>query len=608
MKKNFFVWTAGLLVAMSAAAQDPAQATVNGESAPMLAAAQDPVLMTINGEPVPVSEFKYIYEKNNKETLTDPKSMDEYLDLFVNFKLKVAEAKAQGIDTTAEFKKELAGYRAQATPKYMQSEHAIDSLVRLSYDHLSRDRRAAHIAIQCPMNADSAQTAEAYAKISDARLRVTEGRVLGGRRKTKRIVEDFYEVAREVSNDPAVAETGGEIGWITPFRYVYQLEKAVYSTEVGKVSEIFRTPYGFHIVLVEEELPHEEVHASHIMKMVPRGNDSIRAVAKAVIDSIAGVVTVENFAEEARKLSDDKGSAVRGGELGWFGKGLMVAPFEKQAFAMEVGTISQPFESNFGWHIIYLQGRRGIQPIDSIYDQVLQQVKRDERFKEADAAFLNETRAEYNLPAEMSDAEVRRYADEHLEEKYADLRHLVQEYHDGILLFDVSLTEVWDKAGKDTVGLTKFFAENKKKYTWEKPHFKGYLVYCKDKNTAKAARSIIKNANTDSIDSYLHHRLNLDSVTYVKFSHGLWEQGQNAAVDKYGFKQKKAECAVDEEFPIVFCVGKVLRAPEEYEDERGKVVTDYQDYLEREWVRSLREKYAVEVDQEVFDGIKNYEL
>ncbi len=585
MKKNFFV-LAGLLVAA-------------------MAQAQDPVLMTINGEPIPVSEFTYIYEKNNKEALTDPKSIDEYLDLFVNFKLKVAEAKAQGIDTTAEFKKELAGYRAQATPKYMQSEHAIDSLVRLSYDHLSRDRRTAHIAIQCPMNADSAQTAEAYAKISDARLRVTEGRLVGSRRKAKRVVEDFYTVAREVSNDPAVAETGGEIGWITPFRYVYPLEQAVYATEVGAVSEIFRTPYGFHIVLVEEELPHEEVHASHIMKMVPRGNDSIRAVAKSTIDSIAGVVTVENFADEARKLSDDKGSAVRGGDLGWFGKGLMVAPFEKQAFSMEKGTISEPFESNFGWHIIYLQGRRGMQPLDTVYDQLLQQVKRDERFKEADRAFLNETRAEYNLPEGMSDAEVRQYADEHLEEKYADLRHLVQEYHDGILLFDVSLTEVWDKAGKDTAGLTEFFAKNKKNYTWEKPHFKGYLVYCKNKNTAKAARSIIKNANPDSIDSYLNHRLNIDSVTYVKFSHGLWEQGQNAAVDKYGFKQKKTECAVDEEFPIVFCVGKVLKAPEAYEDERGKVVTDYQDYLEKEWVRSLREKYEVKIDQEVLKAIKN---
>ena len=585
MKKTFFA-VAALMAAMTVSAEDQ-------------------VLMTIDGKPVMASEFMYIYEKNNQEASIDPKTMDEYLDLFVNFKLKVTEAEAQGIDTTAAFKKELAGYRAQATPKYMQDNEAMDSLVRLSYDHISRDRRAAHIAIQCPMNADEAQVEEALAKINDARVRVTTGKAIKkGRRMVQQKPEDFSEVAREVSTDPSVQETGGELGWITPFRYVYSLEEVVYNTPVGEVSEVFRSPYGFHIVLVEEERPHEEVHASHIMKMVPRGNDSIRAAMQGVIDSIAQIVNVDNFAEQARALSDDKGSAMRGGDLGWFGKGMMVKPFEDTAFGMEPGTISNPFLSDFGWHIIYLQDRRGVQSLDSMYQQILTQVKRDERAKEADKSFIRKTRAEYQLADSLTDAEVRAYADAHLEDKYADLRHLVQEYHDGILLFEVSLREVWDKAGKDTVGLTNFFNAHKKDYAWDAPRYKGFVVYCKDKDTMKAAKSIIRNSDKDSVDSYLNHRLNLDSVTYVKFNHGLWEQGQNPAVDKYGFKQKKAEYTPTEEFPYVFCVGKVLKAPEEYTDERGKVTTDYQDYLEQEWIRALKEKYAVVINEDVFEQLK----
>lgn len=585
MKKTFFA-VAGLVAAMSVVAQDP-------------------VLMTIDGKPVMASEFMYIYEKNNQEASLDPKTMDEYLDLFVNFKLKVTEAEAQGIDTTAAFKKELAGYRAQATPKYMQDNEAMDSLVRLSYDHISRDRRAAHIAIQCPANAGDSLVADALAKINDARVRVTTGKAIKkGRRMVQQKPEDFSNVAREVSTDPSVQETGGELGWITPFRYVYSLEEVVYNTPVDSVSEVFRSPYGFHIVLIEDERPHEEVHASHIMKMVPRGNDSIRAAKKVEMDSIAGILTPENFAEQARLLSDDKGSAMRGGDLGWFGKGMMVKPFEDMAFSMNQGTVSAPFLSDFGWHIIYLQAHRGIQPLDSMYQQILTQVKRDERAKEADKSFIAKTRAEYQLADSLSDAEVRAYADAHLEDKYADLRHLVQEYHDGILLFEVSLREVWDKAGKDTVGLTRFFQTNKKNYTWDAPRYKGFVVYCKDQGTMKAAKSIIKNSDADSVESYLNHRLNLDSVTYVKFNHGLWEKGQNPAVDKYGFKQKNTEYAPSEEFPYVFCVGKILKAPEAYTDERGKITTDYQDYLEQEWIHALKEKYEVIINEDVFEQLK----
>ena len=568
---------------------------------------QSNVLITINGKAVSAEEFLYIYEKNNQAGALDPKTMVEYLDMFINFKLKVAEAEAQGIDTTANFKKELKGYRAQATPKYLQDEAAMDSLIEMSWRHLSKDRRAAHIAIQCTASASEEEVAAALAQINEARDRVTVGKgIKKGKGKKAKIVrqkvEAFDKVAREVSTDPSVEETGGELGWITPFRYVYPLEEAVYNTPVGQVSPVFRTQYGFHIVLVEEERDHKDVKARHIMKMVPA--DTLNASKKALIDSLAGIVTPENFAEIAKMESEDRGSAMRGGDLGWFGLGMMVKEFENAAFNMKEGEISKPIRTQYGWHLIYKEGERDIQPLDSMRPQIQRQVMRDERAEEANKSFIRKTRAEYNLPAEMSDAEVKAYADEHLEEKYPEFRNLVKEYHDGILLFEVSLREVWDKAAKDTVGLNAYFKAHKKDYKWEKPRWKGFVIQAKDKSSLKAAKAILKSADADSIQSYIKHRVNCDSLNMVKVQNGLWEEGKNAAVDKFGFKAKKAEFTPSAEFPIVECVGKKMKAPQVWSDEKGKVTTDYQDYLEAEWIKVLRKKYKVEIDQAVWERIK----
>ena len=571
-------------------------------------AQEDKVLMTINGEPIMASEFLYIYEKNNQESSIEKKSMREYLDLFVNFKLKVTEAKAQGVDTTEAFKKELAGYRAQATPKYMQDHVAIDSLVTLSYNRMANIRRAAHIAIQCPAGSDSLVEAEALAKINLARERVTTGvekKVKKGRKWVSvREPEEFAAVAQEMTEDQHGKENGGELGWIQVFRFVYPFEEAVYNTPVGEVSEVFRSPFGFHIALVEEERAFEEVHAAHIMKMMPRGGDMMATDIQKQVDSLYQLVlNGADFAEVAVAHSDDKGSAKKGGDLGWFGRGMMVQPFENITFDMQPGEMSKPFPTRFGWHFVKLYEKRGIQPLDSIRSQVLGQVRRDVRMQEAEKSFINKTRAEYNLPAEMSDAEVKAYADAHLEEKHADLRNLVREYHDGILLFDVSLREVWDKANKDTEGLAAFFKANKKNYVWEEPRYKGYIIQAKDMASAKAAKQIVKSANPDSVMSYLNQRVNIDSVTYVKVQNGLWTKGQNAMVDKYAFKDKETEFTPTEEYPVVLCVGKIIAAPQEYMDVRGQVTNDYQDQLEKQWIEALREKYPVIINEEVLESL-----
>jgi len=580
-------------------------------SASLLGIAQeDKVLMTINGEDIMASEFLYIYEKNNQETSLEKKTMDEYLDLFVNFKLKVTEAMAQGVDTTETFKKELAGYRAQATPKYLQDNDAIDSLVVLSYNRMAKIRKASHIAVQCPMDADSATVAAAEAKINELRERVTVGlpkEVKKGRKKvTVCEPEGFAEVAVLYSEEPSAKQTKGALGWIQPFRYVYSFEDAVYTTPVGEVTPVFRSPYGFHIAKVEGERDFEEVRASHIMKMTPMGDIQRMADAQVAMDSIyqLAIQDTTDFAALAQANSEDRGSAMRGGDLGWFGRGAMVQPFEDITFDLEIGAISKPFQTRFGIHISKLHEKRGIQPLDSMRAQILRQVQRDQRMQIAEQSFINKTRAAYNLPAEMSDADVKAYADAHLEEKYADLRNLVKEYHDGILLFDVSLREVWDKANQDTEGLAAYFKANKKNYTWDAPRYKGSIIYAKNEVAAKAAKQIVKSAHPDSVLSYLNQRVNVDSVMYVRVERGIWEAGKNSAVDKYGFKSKAAEYTPSEEFPIVVPVGKVIKSPQEYTDERAKVTTDYQDYLEKAWIKTLREKYPVVINEEVWAAIK----
>lgn len=571
-----------------------------------LRAQEDKVLMTIDGKPVMLSEFEYIYRKNSQEAAGSQKSMEEYLDLFVNFKLKVTEAERRGIDTTADFIKELKGYRAQATPKYLTDNEAMEQLLLRTYQWSCVDRRVAHIAIECPMSADSATVEQALARINEARDRVTTGKkIVKGKGAKARVTyakkEDFKAVAKEVSTDPSVKDSEGELGWISPFRFVYPFEKAVYTTPVGEVTEVFRSPYGFHIALVEEERPHDEVQASHIMKATPRGDSLAAERAKVVIDSIYELVMQPDakFDEIARELSDDKGSAMRGGSLGWFGHGAMVKPFEDAVFGLQnVGDITKPFQSRFGWHIAKLDGKRGTLPYEEKKDEIKKRVQRDERIQEVKESFLKKTRAEYNLPAEMSDAEVMEYADAHLEEKYVDLARLVQEYHDGILLFDVSLEEVWDKAAKDTAGLEAFFSQHKADYVWDEPRFKGVVVYCKDKNSLKAAQSIVKRAQPDSVNSYLK-RLNTDSVTYVRMEQGLWLKGRNGAIDKFGFKDKKAEYKADEKMPFVYVQGKVLKGAEVYTDDRNKVTSDYQEYLDAKWIEELKAKYPVVIYKEV---------
>ena len=626
--------------------------------------AHDEVLMTIDGNDITKEEFEYIYNKNNTNNVIDKKSLAEYLELFKNFKLKVIEAEHLGLDTLPAFLNELRGYRTQLAKPYLTDLSMEEKLCQEAYEHLKQDVEVSHILVKLPENATPADTLAAYQKAMTARKRLNK--------------EDFGTVALELSDDPSVKNNSGYLGFFTGGMLVYPFEKAMYTLADGEISVPVRTFYGYHVIKVHSHRPAVgQVHVSHIMKMVKR--DAPEADwQKAHDEIVAATERIKNgeaFAAVAKEVSDDRGTAMRGGELSWFGVGRMVREFEQAAFALEnVGDVSEPVRSPFGWHIIKLEGKRGLDSYEQKRPELLRQMQRDERAQLGRNVLVDRLKTEYNYQEkagamdgivaflqqhptvdstyfvavdELTDTlatfadmvltqrdlafvlgitsndgapslamfdertkefvaeQILSYEETQLETKYPEFRYLMQEYHDGILLFDISNTEVWDKAAKDTEGLKNYFAANKANYAWDTPHYKGRIVYCKDAATAKTVKKLIAKLPSDSVNSYLDARINNDSVVFVKTTAGLWKKGDNPVVDKLAFKDKTAEIAENTEFPVVFVVGKMLKkGPEAYTDVRGAVTADYQNELERRWIEALRAKYPIVVNESVLKTIE----
>ncbi|HRZ97045.1 MAG TPA: peptidylprolyl isomerase [Paludibacter sp.] len=627
----------------------------------MFAQANDPVLMTINGKSVPKSEFEYIYNKNNSNNSLDKKTLEEYVDLFINFKLKVEEAKSQGLDTTKSFINELAGYRSQLTKPYLTDQKVDEDVLREAYNRMKEDVDVSHILVRIQQGATPADTLAAWNKIKSILKRLDK--------------EDFAKVAKEVSEDQSAEENSGRLGWVSAFRTVYPFETVAYNTPEGKLSKPVRSSFGYHIIKVHGRRNSlGEILVSHIMRFTAQDDNEKNAKAKTTIDSIYDRIKAgDDFGKLASDLSEDRGSATKNGELPWFGSGRMIPEFETAAFALKnIGDISAPIKSAYGWHIIKLLDRKGIDTYENLKAELERRVKRDERANLGQQTFVSKLRKDYNyklMPENLTDfvklldtktladsvfqveiaklnkpllsfadrnysqadfatylkknnfseksiaseiivekinafsnQELLNYEDAQLEKKYDDFRFLMQEYHDGILLFEVSNNEVWEKASKDTEGLEQYFEKHKIDYKWEKPHFKGRVIQCKNKSTLKAAKLIVKKSDNDSIDKYLRMRLN-DSIQYVKIDKGLYVQGDNKYVDNQIFKSK-TPVETDKDYPYVFVIGKRLGImPESYADVRGLVTADYQEYLEKEWIAALRSKYPVVIDQKVLGTI-----
>ncbi|MEG0992811.1 MAG: peptidylprolyl isomerase [Bacteroidales bacterium] len=625
---------------------------------------EDPVLMKINGQDIRKSEFEYIYYKNSQQQMAEQKNLDEYLDLFVNFKLKVAEAEARGIDTTQAFVSELAGYRKQLAQPYLVDKSVDESLAQEAYDRLKENVEVSHILLRLNQDASDQQVKAVYDKMISLKQKLDNG-------------YDFAKLAKEVSEDPSAKQNNGYLGYISGFMTVYPFETAAYKTPVGQISEPVRTQFGYHLVKVHQRRQDPgEVLTAHIMKMTPADADAkTEAEIKKAIDEIYSQLQQgADFAELAKNMSDDKGSAINGGALPWFGAGRMVPEFENAVFAIEEkGTYTKPFRSPYGWHIAKLIDRKGIDSFEDKKAEIMRRITRDERGSQGHDALVARLKKDYNFQADnateemlkvlagkyspldsafqkeattlalplmtfagkvyttadfanylssqkssgkytphailaekkkaFTDAMIIAYEDKQLEQKYPDFRNLMREYRDGILLFEVSNKEVWEKASQDVAGLQRYFKKHKKNYRWDAPRFKGFVVECKDDATAEEARRILKKAPADSAAVWLRRELNNDSIQFVRVQKGLFAEGENPIVDVLNYDS--GELVANEHFPVAFVKGKKLKkGPECYDDVRGLVTADYQTYLEKTWIANLRKKNSVEINEDVLKTVK----
>lgn len=621
---------------------------------------KDQVLMKINNKNITRSEFEYIYNKNNSNNELDKKTLNEYVDLFVNFKLKVAAAEAEGVDTTRTFLDEFLGYRQQLTKPYLTNESVDGAYIREIYNRLKENVEASHILVRCKPNATPQDSLDAYNKAERARQRILKG-------------EEFEKVAREVSEDPSVKQNGGKLGYFTAMQMVAPFEDAVYALKVGEVSKPVRTDFGYHVIKLTNRRPDMgKVLVAHIFKHLPQdATKEQENKATMQIDSIYGALQQgADFAALAKSCSDDQGTASRGGELPWIGFRQTVKEFEDVAFSLNKNAFSKPFRSPSGLHIVKMIDRKPIESFEEKKEEIARRLERQGRGEKGSEALVEQLKKEYNFSynekgvndinnlmkniqagkdsltsvnaqnlsgdlftlngktypvqgfikwvkdhpgsvekqlKEYAQASILNYEDSRLEKKYPEFGNLVQEYRDGILLFDISNRKVWEKASKDDEGLAEFFKQNKANYKWDSPRFRGIVVHCKDKKTAKAVKKLIKNNPEEEWANMIRKTLNNDSVSVVKVEKGLYiyVKGDNKYVDKLQFKSGNFEPV--KEYPVTVTFGKMLKdGPESYKDVRGPVTADYQNYLEANWIKELRDKYKVEINQEVLKTVNNH--
>lgn len=551
---------------------------------------KDPVLMTIDGNAVNLSEFTYLYGKNNMQQQS-PVDIDEYLDMFIVYKLKVADAIAAGIDTTAAFNKEYEGYRLDLVRPYLTDQQEEERLIAEAYSHYAEEVEASHIMFAL------GKTPEERAK-SLALADSVRNVALGG--------EDFSMLARKYSIDRSASHNGGSMGFIVPGRFPYVFEKAAYDTPEGNISPVIETPFGFHIVKSGARRPASgEVLAQHILKLT-QGKDSLgRAAAKAEIDSIYNLLKAgADFTELARAESEDPGSARNGGMLPWFGVGRMVPEFEQAAFALADSTFSEPFATAYGYHIVKTLGHRGVPELDDVRKQITGLMQRDGRAQLPYKKRMAELRQRYQ-PANgdsLSESQIIELEANRLASEDSDFANLLREYHDGMLLFEISNAKIWEGAARDNEGLKAFFDAHRADYALSEPKYKGIMIYTPSDSTLTAVADYIK-ANTidhDSIGVVLKREFGAN----VRVERVLAAKGENKVVDAEAFDGKRPELSGKWKYWMPY-EGRIIEAPEEFADVRGAVTTDYQAELERQWVEQLRATHIVKVNKKALKQAKS---
>lgn len=620
------------------------------------AAPKDPVLMTVNGRGVPVSEFEYLRNKNNSQQ-QQAQSLDEYVGMFVDYKLKVAAAEAAGIDTTAKFRNEFEQFRNDLARPYLRDASVEEELIEEAYGHTLENVVVSHIMLDAT-RPDARHLADSLRQV-----------ILDGK-------TPFEQIARRYSVDRGSNSRGGMMGAVIPGRFPWAFEKASYDTPVHGISEVVNSGFGLHIIRVEKRGPSKgEVEASHILRLTRGLSPEQIEAQKAKIDSIYEVAVQPgaDFADLATRFSEDPGSARRGGSLGFFQAGMMVQPFDSIAFALQDGEISKPFRTDFGWHIIHRTGHKGMPSLEEQRESLKSAIERDERSTLPEEAFvaafiaknkggideknldklaamvpasgldstalaairssklvafrLGKTKTAFSeiLPAATfnfgdTPEKVREYARDaaktslenaaidmarrNLAEDNAEYRNLVNEYRDGILLYEISNENVWDRAAKDKAGLEEYFRKNADKYKWDAPKFKSIVIFAASDSTLNAALAYADSLSVADPAKFVED-MRLRFGRDVKVERVIAAKGENAITDYLAFGGEKpaAEPAQRWKFYSAY-KGRIIDAPEEAADVRGIAVTDYQTALEKAWLENLRKTYKVEINKKVLDTLR----
>ena len=674
----------------------------------------DPVMITIAGENVTRSEFQKVFLKNNRDEKNDRKSLEEYLNLFINYKLKVKEALEMGLDTVKSFRDELSGYRKQLAQPYLTDKDVSEKLLHEAYERMKKDIRASHILAMTGQDALPRDTAAAWMRINiihdfvngknissekiseyeaavnktldhmspgyskdsvEARKKVNSLRELSQHKMLPG--EDRFAIAAKFSSeDPSAKENSGDLGFFTALQMVYPFESVAYSLKKGEISAPVRTRFGYHIIKVTDSRSNQgEVKVAHIMVKSPAGaleTDSMNS--KVRIDSIYTMLkNGAKFEDLVLKYSDDQGSAKNGGALPSFGTGRMVPEFEAAAFAIKnVGDYSQPVRTAYGWHIIKMLERKTIPPFDSMQAELKSRVSKDSRSDLSKTSFIKRVKEKYNFkeyPKAVSefykvidstlayatwlrekadklnkpmftlldrnytqqdfadylishqskktniplrtlfdnmyqdfvDQSVIAFEESRLEINYPEFKSLMQEYHDGILLFDLTDKKVWSKAVKDTTGLKEYYEKNSKNYMWDE-RLDAVIYTCASADVAKKARKLLsKNISADSLVSIF----NPDRSTMnLQIKPGLFSKGDNDIIDSIPWTPGiTKDIHKNGQVLFVDVKKKVDQEPKSMDEARGMITADYQAFLEKDWIESLRKKYSFKVNQEVFDSL-----
>lgn len=626
------------------------------------------VLFTIDNNSYKIDEFKRIYLKNLDLVKDDTqKDLNQYLDLFIGYKLKVSKAYKLGLQNNSKYQNELSSYRNQLSKTYLNDSKVTNQLIEEAYNRSLKEVKASHILISFDENIKGADTLAFYNKALDLKKRIEKG-------------ENFETVAIANSQDPSVADNKGNLGYFSAFRMVYPFECAAYKTKIGQISNPVRTRFGYHIIKVTDVRDNKgEVTVAHIMILNPTdATAETTAKAKQTIDDISKKIQQgESFEALATQFSEDKSSAAKGGILQRFGTGqLSSEAFENTAFSLvNKGDISQPFESGFGWHIVKLIEKHPVKTFDESKVELESKIKRDERSIIITNTLANKLKSKYavetnkiqyqNVEKIVNDAvysqtweipkesntikgdvlvidknkkvetnsfvnfihsqqknklttkpvkkllaelyeswkgeQLIAYYNDNLENEFSEFKNVMDEYRDGLLLFDLMEKEIWAKSKSDTIGLQKYYETNKSKYNW-KERYDVDILSSTDAKVMEAAQKMLQKGK--SIED-IKAKYNKDNKVAIMVKSGLFEKNYDI-LDKIPTITKGANNTYkDANYSFVVNV-KNMKAAEtkSFEDCKSRVINDYQQYLESTWVDELKKEFSVKVNQDVFEIAK----